>query len=213
MTQPFSPDSDALERGRLLFTRPCDFVAGAVRAEDLPEAPLPEFAFAGRSNVGKSSLLNALTNRRMLARTSRTPGRTKQLNFFDLGGFVRLVDLPGYGYASASKTDIKSWTALTLDFLQGRAALKRVFLLIDSRRGILPKDREMMEIFDKSAVSWALVLTKMDKVKADDREAVCADALAGAASHVASYPKVYPTSSERSTGLEDLRAHIAAFVD
>ena len=174
---------------------------------------LQEIAFAGRSNVGKSSLINALTNQKSLARTSQTPGRTRQLNFFDCGERLCLVDLPGYGYAKASKTDIKAWTGLTLDFLKGRATLKRVMLLIDSRRGIGDKDREIMSIFDKSAVSWAVVLTKIDKLSATEKTAVTANTLAEAAKHVAAWPGVFVTSAEKAVGIDELRGHIFSLID
>ena len=162
-------DSDAaaaaLENGRLLFAGPCEFIAAANNMRVLPPEGLPEICFAGRSNVGKSSLVNALTGRKTLARTSQTPGRTRQLIFFSLTNRIQLVDLPGYGYARAPKTDIKAWTTLTRKFLAGRASLQRVFLLIDSRRGIGPGDAEIMALLDSSAVSWTVVLTKVDKLK------------------------------------------------
>ena len=200
-------------QGRKLFLRPCQFVAGAMTADQLPDMQLPEIAFAGRSNVGKSSLINALTNQKSLARTSQTPGRTRQLNFFDCGGQLCLVDLPGYGYAKASKTDIKAWTGLTLDFLKGRATLKRVMLLIDSRRGIGDKDREIMSIFDKSAVSWAVVLTKIDKLNASEKVTVTTNTLAEAAKHVAAWPGVFATSAEKTVGIDELRGHIFSLID
>ena len=156
---------DQLEAGRLLFAGQCDFIAAANNMPALPPITLPEVCFAGRSNVGKSSLVNALTGRKTLARTSQTPGRTRQLIFFDLAHRLQLVDLPGYGYASAPKADIKAWTKLTRKFLAGRTSLQRVFLLIDSRRGIGKADREIMGLLDDTAVSWAAVLTKADKLK------------------------------------------------
>ena len=148
-----------------MFAGPCDFIAAAQNLLALPPISLPEIAFAGRSNVGKSSLVNALTGRTTLARTSQTPGRTRQLIFFSLASRLQLVDLPGYGYAKASKTDIKAWTKLTRKFLVGRQSLQRMLLLIDSRRGIGQADKEMMKLMDDSAVSWAVVLTKVDKIK------------------------------------------------
>ena len=201
-------DEARLERGRKLFAMPCDFIAASTTIPSLPPMDGPEIAFAGRSNVGKSSLINALTMRKTLARTSQTPGRTKQLNFFDLGGRMRLVDLPGYGYAKASKSDIKAWTSLTLAFLKGRATLTRVMLLIDSRRGIGDSDREIMKIFDDSAVSWALVLTKLDKLKAAEQEKVVKKSEDEAAKHVAAWPGIFPTSSEKGWGIPEVRAHI-----
>ena len=162
----FTFDDEEIEAGRLLFAGPCDFIAAAQNLTALPPISLPEIAFAGRSNVGKSSLVNALTGRTTLARTSQTPGRTRQLIFFSLASRLQLVDLPGYGYAKASKTDIKAWTKLTRKFLVGRQSLQRMLLLIDSRRGIGQADKEMMKLMDDSAVSWAIVLTKVDKIKA-----------------------------------------------
>lgn len=213
MTETDEGELADIEQGRKLFLRPCQFVAGAMTADQLPDMQLPEIAFAGRSNVGKSSLINALTNQKSLARTSQTPGRTRQLNFFDCGERLCLVDLPGYGYAKASKTDIKAWTSLTLDFLKGRATLKRVMLLIDSRRGIGDKDREIMSIFDKSAVSWAVVLTKIDKLSATEKTAVTANTLAEAAKHVAAWPGVFVTSAEKAVGIGELRGHIFSLID
>ena len=162
-----------IEVGRLLFAGQCDFIAAANNMKALPPVTLPEICFAGRSNVGKSSLINALTGRRMLARTSQTPGRTRQLIFFNLSSRLQLVDLPGYGYASAPKTDIKAWTNLTRRYLAGRPSLQRVFLLIDSRRGIGPADRDIMNLLDETAVSWAVVMTKADKQKADPLSIIC----------------------------------------
>jgi GTP-binding protein len=153
------------EAGRLLFAGQCDFIAAANNMKALPPVTLPEICFAGRSNVGKSSLVNGLTGRRMLARTSQTPGRTRQLIFFNLADRLQLVDLPGYGYASAPKTDIKAWTNLTRKYLAGRPSLQRVFLLIDSRRGVGPADHDIMALLDETAVSWAVVITKADKQK------------------------------------------------
>ena len=201
-------DALRLEQGRKLFAGQCDFIAASTSIANLPPMDGPEVAFAGRSNVGKSSLVNALTGRKTLARTSQTPGRTKQLIFFDLAQRMRLVDLPGYGYAKASKSDIKTWTGLTLAFLKGRQTLMRVMLLIDSRRGVLDVDREIMKIFDDSAVSWALVLTKMDKLKKQEQGAVIAAAEKEAATHVAAWPGVFATSSEKGLGIAQLRAHI-----
>ena len=202
-------DADALESGRKLFLRPCHFVAGATSKAQLPADDLPEIAFAGRSNVGKSSLINALTNQKALARTSQTPGRTRQLNFFACEGGVRLVDLPGYGYAKAAKSDVKAWTKLTLAFLKGRTSLKRVMLLIDARRGIGDKDRVIMDIFDQAAVSWAVILTKMDKLTANEQNQVQTASAHEAAQHVAAFPKIFPSSALKKHGLDEIRAHIA----
>ena len=212
MPRAIQADADALESGRKLFLRPCHFVAGATTKAQLPPADMPEIAFAGRSNVGKSSLINALTNHKALARTSQTPGRTRQLNFFDCEGGVRLVDLPGYGYAKASKSDVKAWTKLTLAFLKGRTSLKRVMLLIDARRGIGDKDRVIMEIFDQSAVSWAVILTKMDKLNAAEQDHAHTTTEAEAAQHTAAFPKIFPSSALKKQGLDAIRAHIAQLI-
>ena len=204
------PDEAALENGRLLFTGACDFIAAANNMKVLPPEGLPEICFAGRSNVGKSSLINALTGRKTLARTSQTPGRTRQLIFFSLADRIQLVDLPGYGYARAPKTDIKAWTTLTRKFLAGRASLQRVFLLIDARRGIGPGDAEIMTLLDASAVSWAVVITKADKLKPAALDAVCNDTRARITTHVAAFPELFVTSAEAATGIAELRAHLGA---
>ena len=199
-----------LEVGRLLFARPCEFVAAASNLEALPDMERPEVAFAGRSNVGKSSLVNALTGRRMLARTSQTPGRTRQLIFFNLADRIGLVDLPGYGYASAPKTDIKAWTKLSRQFLAGRQSLQRVFLLIDSRRGIGSADQEVISLLNDTAVSFAVVLTKSDKLKKPELNKIVEDTEKKSAKNVAAYPQVWVTSSEKTDGIAELRAHIAS---
>lgn len=204
------PDEAALENGRLLFAGACDFIAAANNMKVLPPEGLPEICFAGRSNVGKSSLINALTGRKTLARTSQTPGRTRQLIFFSLADRIQLVDLPGYGYARAPKTDIKAWTTLTRKFLAGRASLQRVFLLIDARRGIGPGDAEIMTLLDASAVSWAVVITKADKLKPAALEAVCNDTRSRITTHVAAFPELFVTSAEAATGIAELRAHLGA---
>ena len=204
------PDEAALENGRLLFAGACDFIAAANNMKVLPPEGLPEICFAGRSNVGKSSLINALTGRKTLARTSQTPGRTRQLIFFSLADRIQLVDLPGYGYARAPKTDIKAWTTLTRKFLAGRASLQRVFLLIDARRGIGPGDSEIMTLLDASAVSWAAVITKADKLKPAALEAVCNDTRSRITTHVAAFPELFVTSAEAATGIAELRAHLGA---
>ena len=203
-------DEAELEAGRLLFAGNCTFIAASNALTNLPPISLPEIAFAGRSNVGKSSLVNALTGRNTLARTSQTPGRTRQLIFFALANRINLVDLPGYGYAKAPKTDIKSWTGLTRRFLSGRQSLQRMMLLIDSRRGIGPGDKEMMKLMDEAAVSWAVVLTKMDKLKQSEKAALISKTEAGISRHVAAYPTVWATSSEKGDGIPALRAHIAS---
>ena len=204
------PDEAALENGRLLFAGACNFISAANNMKVLPPEGLPEICFAGRSNVGKSSLINALTGRKTLARTSQTPGRTRQLIFFSLADRIQLVDLPGYGYARAPKTDIKAWTTLIRKFLAGRASLQRVFLLIDARRGIGPKDAEIMTLLDASAVSWAVVITKADKLKPAALDAVCNDTRAWITTHVAAFPELFVTSAEAATGIAELRAHLGA---
>ena len=204
-------DIDALEIGRLLFGGSCEFIAAANSIDSLPPATLPEICFAGRSNVGKSSLVNALTGRRMLARTSQTPGRTRQLIFFNLANCLQLVDLPGYGYAVAPKIDIKAWTYLTYKFLEMRPSLQRVFLLIDSRRGVGRLDEEIMQVLDDAAVSWAVVLTKSDKLKPVQINKTLEDTYTKIRRHVAAYPEIFISSSETKNGLEYLRAHMAQF--
>ncbi|MEC8109021.1 MAG: ribosome biogenesis GTP-binding protein YihA/YsxC [Pseudomonadota bacterium] len=202
---------DDPEKGRLLFAGSCEFIAAANNMKLLPPAVLPEVCFAGRSNVGKSSLVNALTGRRMLARTSQTPGRTRQLIFFNLANRLQLVDLPGYGYAVAPKTDIKAWTMLTHKFLAARPSLKRIFLLIDSRRGVGPLDEDIMQLLDKTAVSWAVVMTKTDKLKPAQIDKTLEDTHSKISRHVAAYPEIFVTSSETKEGIEYLRTHMADF--
>lgn len=188
-----------------LFAGPCDFMLGVTTMQALPPTDLPEFAFAGRSNVGKSSIINALTNRKALARTSNTPGRTRELNFFDLGGVLRLVDLPGYGYARASRTAVDAWTGLTRNYLRGRPNLRRVHLLIDSRHGLKPVDIETMELLDEAAVPYQLVLTKIDKIKPTMADATRESIAAKAAKHPAAHPDILLTSSEKGDGITELR--------
>lgn len=204
--------ADALERGRLLFAGPVGFQLSAPRLDVLPPADLPEVAFAGRSNVGKSSLLNALTGRQGLARTSNTPGRTQELNLFMVGEppVMRLVDMPGYGYAEAPKDLIREWGRLVNDYLRGRPTLKRVLVLVDSRHGLKPVDREIMELLDKAAVSYQIVLTKADKVKPTALAAVSALVAEEARKHPAAHPELIPTSSETKAGIAELRAAVAA---
>lgn len=204
------PDAETLEQGRLLFAGQCDFIAAAQNLEALPPLSLPEIAFCGRSNVGKSSLVNALTGRKTLARTSQTPGRTRQLIFFALAGRLQLVDLPGYGYAKAPKTDIKAWTKLTRQFLAGRQSLQRLLLLIDSRRGIQDADKQMMDLMNEAAVSWAVVLTKCDKPKKNQLEDMAAQTKEQIVRQVAAFPHVWQTSSETGAGIAALRAHLTS---
>lgn len=203
----------AIEAGRLLFTQACEFVIGVRTEADLPTPELPEVAFAGRSNVGKSSLLNALTNRRALARTSNTPGRTREVNFFRLGGKLMLVDLPGYGYARAGKEEISRWNKLIEDYLRGRTNLRRVCLLIDARRGIGAPDRKVMELLDKAAVVYQVVLTKADKEKAGALAEIKAATAAEIGRHGAAYPEILATSAAKRLGLAEVRAAFAALAE
>ncbi len=205
---------DFAELGRKLFGGECTFLWAAANAAQLPPPGPPEIAFAGRSNVGKSSLLNALTNRKTLARTSRAPGCTRELNFFALGGDgetakLRLIDMPGYGHAAASKEKSASWTRLVGDFLRGRAPLLRVFLLIDGRHGAKPIDIEMLDFLDRSAVSYQIVLTKQDEAKAADREGRLTATLALVNKRPAAFPEAIFTSSRSGEGVAELRAAIA----
>lgn len=202
-------DGEALEAGRRLFAQSCRFVLGAVRAVDLPSAGLPEVAFAGRSNVGKSSLVNALTGRSTLARTSNTPGRTRQINFFDLGGRLMLVDLPGYGFARASKKEIAGWTGLVRDYLKDRAELRRLCLLIDARHGFKRADHGLMELLAAAAVAHRVVLTKADKVTARELSARIAEAEAVLRGFTAALPQVLATSARDGAGVAELRADLA----
>jgi len=199
-----------IEAARKLFAGPCDFVAGAASFESLIPIDLPEVAFAGRSNVGKSSLVNALTGRRSLARTSSSPGHTRQINFFNLAGQLMLVDLPGYGFAQVSKSMKETWQDLASAYLRGRPTLKRVCLLIDSRHGVKDADRETMKNLDAAAVSYQLVLTKTDYLKKADVPRAVAAAEAVARKHGAAHPQVLPTSSETGFGIPELRAEILA---
>ena len=199
----------AIEDGRRLFAGRCDFVAGIASTAALPPAGLPEIAFAGRSNVGKSTLINALTGRRSLARTSRTPGRTRQLNFFDLGGRLILVDLPGYGYARASKTDIAQWNRLVRAYLRGRAGLKRLCLLIDARHGLHDSDRALMAMLDEAGVAFQGVLTKADKTSGGALRANEERVRADLARHIAAHPRLIATSARTRAGVADLRAALA----
>jgi GTP-binding protein len=207
---PRSVDPDQAEAGRRLFAREARFVAGAAEPTMLPVEGLPEIAFAGRSNVGKSSLVNALTGRRMLARTSGAPGRTRQINFFDLGEQLMLVDLPGYGYADAPKTAIKAWTGLVRHYLRTRAALRRVCLLVDSRHGIKEIDRPLMAMLDAAGVSYQIVLTKIDKVGGADLARVVDRVAAELAAHSAAHVEVYLTSAVERRGIAELQETLGA---
>jgi GTP-binding protein len=207
---PAETDAEALEVGRRLFALPCRFMISAAGVDQIPETDLPEVAFAGRSNVGKSSLLNALAGQKMLAKTSNTPGRTQLLNFFSLGERLILTDLPGYGYAEAPKATVQRWTRRVKAYLRGRAPLRRALLLIDARHGIKDIDRQVMTMLDEAAVSFQAVLTKSDKV----RSAELADRLAASARelarHTAAHPHVHATSARTSSGIAELRAALAA---
>ncbi len=209
------PEQDFVEPARKLFAGPVSFLKSAPDLKFLPDPDVPEIAFAGRSNVGKSSLLNRLTNRTSLARTSNTPGRTQELNFFDVGApeegalpVFRLVDMPGYGFAKAPKDMVRKWRFLVNDYLRGRVVLRRALVLIDSRHGVKDVDREVMVMLDKAAVTYHVVLTKADKIKASELEKVTAETEAEARKHVAAHPKLLVTSSEKDFGIAELRASI-----
>ena len=203
---------EEIEAARKLFAGPCEFVAGAASLDSLIAISLPEVAFAGRSNVGKSSLVNALTGRKALARTSSSPGHTRQINFFDLGNELFLVDLPGYGFAQVSRSMKETWQDLASAYLRGRPTLKRVCLLIDARHGVKETDRETMKNLDSAAVSYQLVLTKTDQLKAADIPRAIASAEAVARKHGAAHPEVLPTSSTTGAGIPELRAELASLV-
>jgi len=203
------PEDDAREAGRLLFAGPVDFVKGVTAMPGLPPADRLEICFAGRSNVGKSSLINALTGRKNLARASNTPGRTQEINFFALGDARYMVDLPGYGYAEAPVAVVAKWQALLKQYLQGRQTLRRAFVLIDTRHGVKDVDEEILKLLDRSAVTFQVVMTKADKVNRATREANIAQVMGALQKHPAAYPEIVVTSSEKGEGIETLRALIA----
>ena len=214
MSEPETlPEDPYPEIGRKLFAGPCDFVKSCAKLEQLPPMDRPEIAFAGRSNVGKSSLVNALTGRKTLAKTSNTPGRTQQLNYFDLGGRAYLVDMPGYGYAQAPVDQVRAWTGLVKTYLKGRASLARVFVLIDSRHGFKEVDRDVLGLLDMSATSYQIVLTKLDQLKPAEREARVDETLAALARRPAAYPEVLATSSRDGLGVAEVRAAMARLID
>ncbi len=201
---------EEIEAARKLFAGPCDFISGAASVESLPPIALPEVAFAGRSNVGKSSLVNALTGRSTLARVSARPGHTRQINFFDLAGRLYLADLPGYGFAQVSKSMKESWQDLASAYLRGRPTLKRICLLIDSRHGVKDSDHETMKNLDRAAITYQLILTKTDQLRQAEIPRAIAAAQAAARKHGAAHPEVLPTSSETGFGIPELRAEIVA---
>lgn len=214
MTSAVWDASDAtIEDARRLFAQECTFVMGVASLDGLPDPSLPEVAFAGRSNVGKSSLLNSLTGRKTLARTSNTPGRTRELNFFNLAARLMLVDLPGYGYARASKTDIARWNETLRSYLRGRPNLQRLCLLVDARHGVKAGDEEMMTMLDTSAVVYRVVLTKMDKLSVTEQEKVTAKVAAALKSHPAALPELITTSARKNSGIAELRADLATLAN
>lgn len=214
MTDPAPEDAELVEEARRLFAGPVNFLLSAPQLKFLPEPDFPEIAFAGRSNVGKSSLINAVTGRKAIARASVTPGRTQELNFFDVGDPVvfRLVDMPGYGFAKAPLKVVEKWRGLVRSFLRGRVPLKRTMLLVDSRHGLKDSDREMMKMLDEAAVGYRLVLTKADKIKASELAKVTEATAQEARRHVAAHPQIAVTSSEHGMGIAELRAAILADV-
>ena len=213
MTDAEAEQAGLIEAGRLLFARECVFMLGVAALDGLPSAGLPEVAFAGRSNVGKSSLINALTGRKTLARTSNTPGRTQELNFFDLGRRLILVDMPGYGFANAPKPLVDRWKRLVNGYLKGRSVLRRAIVLVDSRHGLKESDRDMMGMLDKAAVVYQVVLTKADKLKPAELEEVRTRTLDEIRTRVAAHPTLIVTSSETGTGIAELRAELTTLAE
>ncbi|GBD56389.1 ribosome biogenesis GTP-binding protein YihA/YsxC [Gluconobacter wancherniae] len=210
---PSPPTEEQIEEGRILFAGECDFFFGSQKIEQLPDAGRPEIAFAGRSNVGKSSIINALTGRKALARASSEPGRTKQLNFFALAERLTLVDMPGYGFAKASKAVKEDWQNTMFAYLRGRTTLARVILLLDARIEIKSSDLDVIKLLDRAAVVFQIVLTKCDQVRPKALTAKIAEVEALAAKHAAAFPRIIPTSSETGEGIPDLRAEIAKFAE
>ena len=205
-------DDAEAELGRKLFSGPVDFLKGVVAMDGLPEADRVEVCFAGRSNVGKSSLINAITNRKALARASNTPGRTQEINFFELGEKRYLVDLPGYGFANAPVAVVEKWQRLLKNYLSGRPNLRRAFVLIDSRHGIKPVDEEIMQLMNRSALTFQVVLTKIDKIKEPEQEKILLQVRAKLAKHPAAFPELVVTSSDKGDGIATLRAVIAGLI-
>ena len=209
MTDEFT--SAEIEEARKLFAGSCDFMLGVAALKQLPSADLPEIAFAGRSNVGKSSLVNALTGRKTLAKTSNTPGRTQQLNYFNLGDRLYMVDMPGYGYAKVSKSQRDDWTQLIFDYLRGRPTLRCVFILIDSRHGLKDSDIVLMKMLDETAVQYRIIFTKTDKVKSQELAKRSEKTTAILKKHAAAFPAICPTSAHKGMGIEELRAVLASY--
>ena len=214
MTFPLAeaPDAVLREKGRLLFAQQTDFLKGVVAIDGLPADDRIEICFAGRSNVGKSTLINALTGRKALARTSNTPGRTQEINFFTAAGSHYLVDLPGYGYANAPLPVVEKWQRLLKKYLSGRRSLRRAFVLIDARHGVKSVDEEILSLLDSAAVTFQCVLTKADKIKTHEQEALLQQVRGALSTHPAAYPELILTSSEKGMGVETLRATIAGLI-